>query len=242
MRLGFYLNSVARLRDPEKGGEPEPAVVASLAMSAGAHAILAGWSKSGGVLKERDIRLIRELIHGDLVLIAPLGEDLVEPVIKFKPEGVILVASGWDGIRDFRSLQMEVDANEISTVTSLYRAAGVTTNVLLDPDPNALKVAVRCEVSGVVLDASQYGAARSDEEAEAALDKLADSAMMSHKFGMVTAVSHGLNYQNIGPIAALHYIEELYVGRAIVARALINGIDRAVSEIMNTIDRYRTVG
>ncbi|NQT35140.1 pyridoxine 5'-phosphate synthase [bacterium] len=239
MRLGFYINHLARLRDPEKSGDLEPAVLASLALTSGAQLILAGWTKTGGLINERDIRLIRELIHGDLVVIAPLGEEMVEQVIKFQPQGVILVASGWDGVRDFRPLQMEIDAEEITAVASEYKTSGVQPFALLEPEAAAAKTAARCSLTGIVYDASQYSGALNDEEAEAALYRLEDSALAANKFGLVTAIGHGLTYQNVGPVAGLRFVDDLYIGRSIATRALLTGIERAVGEMVSTIDRYR---
>ncbi len=42
---------------------------------------------------------------------------------------------------------------------------------------------------------------------------------------------HGMNYQNVQPIAAIPEIVELNIGHAIVARAVIDGMARAVAEM-----------
>jgi pyridoxine 5-phosphate synthase len=42
---------------------------------------------------------------------------------------------------------------------------------------------------------------------------------------------HGLNYVNVKPVAALPEIEELNIGHAIIARAVLVGLDRAVREM-----------
>ena len=42
---------------------------------------------------------------------------------------------------------------------------------------------------------------------------------------------HGLNYQNVGPIAAIAEVEELNIGHAIVARAVFSGLAEAVREM-----------
>ncbi|MCF7811700.1 pyridoxine 5'-phosphate synthase [bacterium] len=239
MRFGFYINPAARLRDPEKPITPEPAVIASLAISAGADMIVAGWIPSGWQIGERELRLTSELIHSDLVILTPLKQELVEQTVKFRPHSVILVASGWDGTRDFRHVQPEVDAEDLSSVSAAYRAAGVGVSALVEPDMNALKNIARCGLNGVVIDASEYAAAGTDEEAEAALHRLEDAALASHKFGLITGAGHGLDYNNVAPLAAIKYFEEVYIGRAIVARALLHGIERAVTEMISTFNRYK---
>jgi pyridoxine 5-phosphate synthase len=42
---------------------------------------------------------------------------------------------------------------------------------------------------------------------------------------------HGLNYQNVAPVAALPEIVELNIGHSIVARALFDGLAAAVREM-----------
>ena len=42
---------------------------------------------------------------------------------------------------------------------------------------------------------------------------------------------HGLNYENVGPIAAMAHVRELNIGHAIVARSVFVGIAQAVREM-----------
>ena len=50
---------------------------------------------------------------------------------------------------------------------------------------------------------------------------------------------HGLTYENVGPVAALPEIEELNIGHSIISRAVFVGIERAVREMRERIDRAR---
>jgi pyridoxine 5-phosphate synthase len=42
---------------------------------------------------------------------------------------------------------------------------------------------------------------------------------------------HGLNYQNVQPVAAISVLRELNIGHAIVSRAIISGMESAVREM-----------
>ena len=46
---------------------------------------------------------------------------------------------------------------------------------------------------------------------------------------------HGLHYRNVGPIADLPAIEELSIGHAVISRAVLVGLDRAVREMLAVI-------
>jgi len=50
--------------------------------------------------------------------------------------------------------------------------------------------------------------------------------------GLGIAAGHGLNYNNVEPIARIAEIDELNIGHAIIARAVLVGIERAVREMI----------
>ena len=44
-------------------------------------------------------------------------------------------------------------------------------------------------------------------------------------------MGHGLDYDNVRPMAAIPGVEELNIGHSIVARAVLVGMERAVREM-----------
>jgi pyridoxine 5-phosphate synthase len=46
---------------------------------------------------------------------------------------------------------------------------------------------------------------------------------------------HGLDCTNVGPVAALPYLEELNIGHGLLARAVMLGMERAVVELRAAI-------
>lgn len=242
MRFGFYINPVARLRNEEKTGEPEPVIIASLAETAGAEIILAGWLPGNGNLTDRDLTLIREIIHCDLLIVTPLDGASIEPVARFRPVGVILVAAGWDGIRSPKTIQPEIEKDEIATIASAYKAAGIQVSAFTDSDLSSLKSIARCGLDGVTIDCTNYASARTDEEAESTIDQLTNAVMAASKFGLVPSLGKGLNYRNIGPIAGIKYVDEIYIGRSIVNRSLVVGIQQSITDMITLIHRSRNQG
>ena len=51
------------------------------------------------------------------------------------------------------------------------------------------------------------------------------------QLGLTVHAGHGLHYENVAPIAAIPAIVELNIGHAIVARAVFEGIESAVSRM-----------
>lgn len=241
MRFGFYINSVARLREGTGKGSPEPALAAGIAETGGADVILAGWSPIGGVLTERDIRLTRELVKGDFYLVIPADARIVDVVVKFRCDGVVLVAAGWDGSRRASPLNPLGDENDLLTLAGAYKSAGMQVSALAAPDISILKILSRAGLSGVVLDCATYAAVRTDTELETELDNLAAAALAAEKLGLVTGAAHNLDYQNVGPIASLRGVEELFIGQAVTARGMFIGLQRAVWEAAMVAKRGASV-
>ena len=239
MRLGFYLNPIARLRGSYDEGEPDPVLFASIAEIAGVDIILIGWNPTGRIVTERDVKIIRELVKNDMVLVVPGSHDHIEPVVRNHPNGVILLPADWDGVQPVTPVQFQYEGDQLKDTISGYKSAGIPVSVFIDPDISNVRSCARSQVAGVVFDCANYSNARTDEEAEAALKGLENAAMAADKFGLVISFAHGLHYRNIGPVAALPFGEELYVGKSIVSRALVNGLDRAINDMKTTIFRSK---
>ena len=63
------------------------------------------------------------------------------------------------------------------------------------------------------------------------LARVRAAAERAHALGLTVHAGHGLNYQNVAPIAAIPEIVELNIGHAIVAQAVFDGIGTAVAKM-----------
>ena len=66
-----------------------------------------------------------------------------------------------------------------------------------------------------------------------------DAARQASSLGLIVHAGHGMNYHNVQPIAAIRDIVELNIGHAIVARSLLDGMARAVSEMKRLMTEAR---
>ncbi len=87
------------------------------------------------------------------------------------------------------------------------------------------------------LHTGRYCEARNAGERQRELERLVDAAKAATKLGMGCAAGHGLNYDNVQPVVAIAEIDELNIGHAIVARAVLVGLDRAVRDMLALMRR-----
>jgi pyridoxine 5-phosphate synthase len=108
--------------------------------------------------------------------------------------------------------------------------AGIRVSLFIDPDPPQLEAAARIGAPAIELHTGAYADARGERQA-IELQRLRDAARNASSLGLIVHAGHGMNYHNVQPIAAIRDIVELNIGHAIVARSLIDGMARAVSEM-----------
>jgi pyridoxine 5-phosphate synthase len=63
------------------------------------------------------------------------------------------------------------------------------------------------------------------------LERLRSAAKLAASFGLTVNAGHGLHYHNVEPIAAITEIVELNIGHSIIARALFDGLAKAVQDM-----------
>jgi pyridoxine 5-phosphate synthase len=102
-----------------------------------------------------------------------------------------------------------------------------------------VKAAHRAEAQAVEFHTGRYCDARLAADRRRELSRLLDACKAAAKLGLTVAAGHGLNYQNVLPVAAIPEIEELNIGHSIVARAVLVGFERAVREMKELLDRAR---
>ncbi|MHC4380464.1 MAG: pyridoxine 5'-phosphate synthase, partial [Planctomycetota bacterium] len=112
--------------------------------------------------------------------------------------------------------------------------AGVEVSLFIDPVPDAIEAAARAGADLVELHTGSYANARGAER-ENELKRLETAANYAHELGLRVNAGHGLDYDNVLPVAQLPWVEELNIGYAIVCRAMYVGMDQAVREMQDRI-------
>jgi len=68
---------------------------------------------------------------------------------------------------------------------------------------------------------------------------MCSAAKFAARLGLIVNAGHGLNYHNVEPIAAIPEIVELNIGHAIVARAVVDGLAKAVRDMKDLMRAAR---
>ncbi len=77
------------------------------------------------------------------------------------------------------------------------------------------------------------------DETRAELEKIRTAVKLARSLKLRPNAGHGLNYDNVAPVAAIPGIAWLHIGHSIVARSLMVGMERAVREMLALINGPR---
>lgn len=236
-KLGVNVDHVATVRQARGIKEPDPVIAAIIAELAGADSIVVHLREDRRHIQERDIKILRDIITTKLNLEMAATDLMVKFALSLKPDQATLVPERREELTTEGGLNVIENKEYLASVINILQDAGIVVNLFIDPDIAQIKTAAKIKVMAIELHTGNYANAKTPQQAQEELERLEDSASFALKQGLIVNAGHGLNYQNVVPVASIHGIEELNIGHSIVARAILVGMDVAVREMLELIRR-----
>jgi pyridoxine 5-phosphate synthase len=238
-RLGVNVDHVATLRQSRRTPYPDPVAAAVLAELAGADQITIHLREDRRHIQERDLQVMRRTVSTRLNLEMASTQEMVKIAYELKPDVVTLVPERREELTTEGGLDVVAGREIVRKVVKTLHDAEIEVSLFIDPDLDQVKAAHRAEAQVVELHTGRYCDARLASDRRKELSRIVDACKAASKLGLAVAAGHGLNYQNVLPVAALPEIEELNIGHSIVARAVLVGFERAVREMKELLRTAR---
>jgi pyridoxine 5-phosphate synthase len=228
--LTVVLDHVAVLRQSMQSAEPDPVTVAVLSELAGADGIAVHLHHDRRHIQDRDLRLLRQVVQGRLILhIAPTSE-MMGVALDVKPERVVLMPEVQEALSTIDGMDLIVHGKDMFETIDTLQSNGISVGLCISPEPKQAQLAHQLRVDWVQLHAGRLRESTSPAAQKRALDHLVDTVKMAHKLRTRIAIGHGLNHRLIKLFAGISEIDEFSLGQSLIARALLIGVDRAVGE------------
>ncbi len=235
MRLGVNVDHVATIRQARKAREPEPIAAAMLAELAGAEGITVHLRGDRRHIQERDLELLREVMSTRLNVEMAATREMAGIAARIKPDQVTLVPERRDELTTTGGLDVVRHATSLKTMVGRLRGAGVRVSLFIDADAAQVRKARTVGAQAIEINTGSYADADPDEHARQ-LERVAAAARLGERQRLEVLAGHGLTYVNARPISAIEEIVEVNIGHSIVARAVLVGMERAVSEMRRILN------
>ncbi|MGA2587379.1 MAG: pyridoxine 5'-phosphate synthase [Candidatus Aminicenantales bacterium] len=232
MRLSVNVDHFASLREARRAAEPEPVLTALLAEQAGADGITAHLRSDRRHIKERDLRIIRDVIKTRLTLEMAATDDMKKVALEIKPDTVCLVPERPEELTTTGGLDVIAQRKPLTAFIKELNQGKIRVSIFVDPDLEQIDACGKLGVPQIEIHSGIYADLKPGPARDKALSDIVKAAEFGHKLGIEVTAGHGLDYHNVRPIVAIPEITELSIGFSIVARSAVVGISRAVREMI----------
>jgi pyridoxine 5-phosphate synthase len=244
VELSVNVDHVATVRQARRIEEPDPVAAAVLAELGGADGITIHLREDRRHAQDRDVRLLREVVRGELNLEMACTEEILRIALEAKPNLVTLVPERRQEVTTEGGLDLRRRPGALRRAVERLRKAGIKVSFFIDPDEEQIRLAKQLDAHFVELHTGEYAriadcrlpiadcvlkSETGNRKPEIA--RLCDGAACAAALGLGVHAGHGLNCRNVRPIVQIPQVEALYIGHSIVGRAIFVGMERAVREM-----------
>lgn len=238
MKLAVNVDHFATIREARRSREPEPVLAALLAEQAGAEGVVCHLRGDRRHIKERDLRLLREVVKTKLNLEMAATEEMEKIALSIKPDIVSLVPEREEELTTEGGLDVRSNEKHLTPFIQNLKNTGIKVSIFVDPDLKQIEVCRKVGVSLIEINTGKYADLKPGEERQKALEEIRKAAEYGHKLGLEIHAGHGLDYKNVRPVAAITEIKEFSIGFSIVARSAFVGVEKAIKEMIALIEEY----
>ena len=235
IELGVNVDHVATVRQARRATYPDPVAAAAIAELAGAGQITIHLREDRRHIQERDLKVLRQTVQTMLNLEMAPTPAMVKVAYDYKPDMATLVPERREELTTEGGLDVNSQKDAVARVVKNLKDGDIKVSLFIDPDLDQVKAAHKVSADRVELHTGRYCEARSDRDRDREFSRIVDAAKAAVKLGMGCAAGHGLHYENVRAIARIQEVDELNIGHAIVARAVMVGFDRAVREMIEIL-------
>jgi pyridoxine 5-phosphate synthase len=237
--LMVNIDHVATLREARGIHYPEPVYAAGIVEMAGASGVIVHLREDRRHIKDRDVKLLREVVRTKLNLEMAATDEMVAIAREIKPEMATLVPEKRQELTTEGGLDVVLLKSRMTEAVARLRESGIKVSLFIDPVDSQIAASKETGAEMVELHTGRYSGAPTEAARIEELKKVILAAKMASNLGLLVNAGHGLHYHNVVDIAAIPEIEELAIGHSIVARAVFVGLDGAVKDMLALIQHAR---
>jgi pyridoxine 5-phosphate synthase len=245
-RLNVNIDHVATVRQARRAPEPSIVAAAMMCEQAGADGITVHLRGDRRHIQDNDLHALRQTVTTYLNVEMAATEEMLKIALDVLPDAVTLVAENPNEVTTEGGLDAHANLSTVRAAVSSLREAGIITSLFIDPDAKQIEAAHEASAQQVELCTAEYAdatlgarAAHTESAMRAAqeLRRLREAATLAKQYGLKVAAGHGLTYRNVGAVAAIEEITEFNIGHNIVSRSIFTGLERAVREMREAIEK-----
>ena len=237
--LGVNIDHVATLRQARGTTYPDPVNAALICEQAGAEGITLHLREDRRHIQDDDVRRMRPLLKTHMNLEMAVTAEMVEFAKEIKPQHVCFVPEKRQEVTTEGGLDVVGHFEDVKAATQALTAIGCEVSLFIDADIAQIDAAIACGAPTIEIHTGAYADAKTAEAQQHELERIVQGAEYAAAKGLLVNAGHGLNLENVTPIAQIAQIHELNIGHSIIADAVFVGLAQAVQQMKAVIKSAR---
>jgi pyridoxine 5-phosphate synthase len=235
MRFALNIDHIATLRNARGEEQPDPVTAALIAEQAGVDGIVFHLREDRRHVNERDVRLLRELVTTKLDFEMAAVDEIINIACDVGPELATLVPEKRQELTTEGGLNVIDNISQIRDTIKRLHDSEIEVSLFIEPETSQIETAAEIDADYIEIHTGVFANALTEEDQFDELERIRSAAKLAKKLGLGVNAGHGLDYQNIKIFRELEDIDEVSIGHAIIARAVVVGIKEAVQEMIRLI-------
>lgn len=256
MLLGVNIDHIATLREARKINEPNPLEAIFILKNAGASQVTLHLREDRRHIHDEDFKAI--ISQSFLPVNLECASSMIDTIAPYSPHRVTLVPEKREEVTTEGGLNLEQE--QVKQAIKKLQFHSIPTSLFIDPKIENIKLAKELGVQSIELHTGEWAnlflmaytnlrhthnsipllelpTEVLEERMRQSLEELKECSSLAKELGLEVFAGHGLNYQNVTPIASIPEITELNIGHAIIARSIFVGLFEAIREMKELIKR-----
>lgn len=229
LRLGVNIDHVATVRNARGGAHPDPVRAALAAETAGADGITAHLREDRRHIRDADMFALKQAISVPLNFEMAATEEMVGIALDVKPNAACIVPERREEVTTEGGLAVAGREAQLAPLFTRIRDAGIRLSLFIEASEVEIRAAADMGADIIELHTGRYCHdidGRSEE-----LRRITKAAELADSLGLECHAGHGLDFDSVGPIAAIPQMHELNIGHFLMGEAMFRGMESAISEM-----------
>ena len=237
LRLGVNIDHVATVRNARGGSHPDPVRAALLAQSAGADGITAHLREDRRHIRDADMFAIKDAISVPLNFEMAATEEMLEIALKVRPNAACIVPERREEVTTEGGLAVAGREDELHPIFTRIRDSGIRLSLFIEASEVEIRAAAALGADIIEIHTGRYCHDAAGRDAE--LARIAGAAALADSLGIECHAGHGLDFDTVGPIAAIPQMHELNIGHFLMGEAMFTGMQDAITRMRSCMQGAR---
>ena len=240
IKLGVNIDHIATLRQARMENYPSPVKAVAICEKAGADSITTHLREDRRHIQDRDVFEIKEIMRTKLNFEMAACDEIVNIALKLQPYSVCIVPEKRQEITTEGGLDVAGQQEHLSEVVKKLQDRGIVVSMFIDPEPIQIEACSTIKANAIEIHTGKYANLfkLGKEQAISELEKIKQASILATQNNLIFNAGHGLDYDNVYDICSISNLNELNIGFSIIAKAVFDGLEKAVTDMKGILLKY----